>query len=71
MELGGQADAVVFTAGIGENAASVRGAIVDGLQGLGILADAAKARAGGMRCRDSVMATSVIACGMSSSCHRL
>jgi len=37
----GGADAVVFTAGVGENSAAVRAAAVDGLSGLGLEVDAA------------------------------
>ncbi|MEO1766872.1 acetate/propionate family kinase [Thiobacter aerophilum] len=44
----GRVDAVVFTAGVGENAAPVRAAACAGLQGLGIVLDeAANARATG------------------------
>ncbi|MEV7614874.1 acetate kinase [Streptomyces sp. NPDC089799] len=35
----GRVDAVVFTAGVGENAAAVREAAVDGLEGLGLVLD--------------------------------
>lgn len=38
----GRADAIVFTAGIGENAAPVRAASLAGLEGLGIEVDAAR-----------------------------
>ncbi|MFE9258003.1 acetate kinase [Streptomyces sp. NPDC006879] len=37
----GRVDAVVFTAGVGENAAAVREAAVDGLSGLGLVLDGA------------------------------
>ncbi|KAG2499836.1 hypothetical protein HYH03_002127 [Edaphochlamys debaryana] len=40
--LDGEVDAVVFSAGIGENSALIRGLIVERLQGLGLSADAAR-----------------------------
>jgi acetate kinase len=40
--LGGKVDAVVFTAGIGENDEVVRAKTVEGLEGLGIKLDPAK-----------------------------
>ncbi|MFP8959267.1 acetate kinase [Streptomyces nanhaiensis] len=47
----GRVDAVAFTAGVGENAAPVRQAAVDGLEGLGLAVDAElnAARGGGPR----------------------
>jgi len=47
----GRVDAVVFTAGVGENAAPVREAAVAGLEGLGLAVDAGRnaARGGGAR----------------------
>ncbi|GAA2399817.1 acetate kinase [Streptomyces glaucosporus] len=47
----GRVDAVVFTAGVGENAASVREAAVTGLEGLGLAVDPERnaARGGGPR----------------------
>lgn len=54
MQLGGQVDAVVFSAGIGENAASVRAAICSGLEGLGIEFDAGKVTSS--RCREAFLA---------------
>ncbi|CAG9466849.1 unnamed protein product [Pedinophyceae sp. YPF-701] len=39
VQLGGRVDAIVFTAGIGENAAAVRQAIVHGLEPLGVSLD--------------------------------
>jgi len=47
-QLGG-ADAIVFTGGVGENAAATRAAVVSGMAGLGILIDPARneARADG------------------------
>lgn len=49
-QLGG-ADAIVFTGGVGENAAAKRAAVVSGMAGLGILIDPARneARADGAR----------------------
>jgi acetate kinase len=49
-QLGG-ADAIVFTGGVGENAAATRAAVVSGMAGLGILIDPARneARADGAR----------------------
>ncbi|MEH6381874.1 MAG: hypothetical protein V7768_09235, partial [Dietzia cercidiphylli] len=49
-QLGG-ADAIVFTGGLGENAAATRAAVVSGMAGLGILIDPARneARADGAR----------------------
>ena len=51
MTLGGAPDAIVFTAGIGENSAAIRGAILADLAGLGIAVDDAKnaALSGGKR----------------------
>jgi acetate kinase len=43
VELGG-ADVIVFTGGIGENGAEIRAAVVRGLEGLGIVLDAAANR---------------------------
>ena len=51
----GRADAVVFTGGIGENAAGVRGSICQGLEGLGIRLDAA-ANAAARGCEADVSA---------------
>lgn len=47
----GQVDAVVFTAGVGENSAEVREAAVAGLEGLGLAVDGARnaVRGGGAR----------------------
>ncbi len=49
-QLGG-ADAIVFTGGVGENAAATRAAVLSGMAGLGILIDRARneATAGGAR----------------------
>ncbi|HET7801370.1 MAG TPA: acetate kinase, partial [Humibacillus xanthopallidus] len=35
----GRVDAIVFTAGVGQNSARVRAALADGLEGLGIRVD--------------------------------
>ena len=42
VELGGKPDAIVFSAGIGENSAYVRSAILRGLEGVGIEVDEGK-----------------------------
>jgi acetate kinase len=45
----GRVDALVFTAGIGQNSARVRAALADGLEGLGIAVDPERNEAGGGR----------------------
>ena len=52
--LGGDVDAIVFTAGIGENDGRMRASIVEGLEGLGIKMDA-ELNAG--KCVDKVVST--------------
>ncbi len=52
--LGGDVDAIVFTAGIGENDGRMRASIVEGLEGLGIKMDA-ELNAG--KCDDKVVST--------------
>jgi acetate kinase len=41
VELGGQCDALVFSAGMGENSPRLRAAVCDGLSALGIVLDGA------------------------------
>jgi acetate kinase len=43
----GRVDAIVFTAGVGQNSARVRAALADGLEGLGISVDPDRNEAGG------------------------
>lgn len=47
----GRVDAVLFTGGIGEHAAFIRRMICEGLEGLGLVLDAAANEAGGDGCR--------------------
>ena len=56
----GRVDAIVFTAGIGENAAFIRAQVCDDLAGLGIELDAAKNNLNGDGVHDISTAESVI-----------
>ena len=62
VELGG-ADAIVFTAGVGENDAAVRAAVCEGLGGLGIEVDPVRNEAPAARTRWSTSPRPVPACG--------